>query len=263
MDIMRNLQRLESNLARRIDEATRRVATSRSPEPLEIVHTIVDIAEKRVEPAGRGRYVFPFNQVRVCIVSDSAEARARFEAVLEAAPPLRERIIERLEASGCEEINLSLNIDYSRAAELHWTTPFFNVEFERRDVPLLSSSRLLKVTVGRGMTDLTEYAFNAACINIGRCSDVRDSKDRLMRTNHVVFSDNSQEPNMSVSRSHAHIAWTESSGEYRLYDDQSARGTSIVRNGRTIAVPSGRRGVRIQAGDDIVLGDACLHVELE
>jgi hypothetical protein len=266
MDIIRNLQRLESDLARRIDEATHRVAPSGSREPLEIVHAVVDLIEKRVEPSGRGKYVFPFNQIRVCIAADSAETRARFEAVLGATPTLRERIVERLQASGCEELPLSLSIVYPGAAELHWTTPLFHIEFERLDVlppSIVPSGDNLKLTVGRGVTDKTDYLFTTSCINIGRCAEVRDSRNRLIRTNHVVFADNAEEPNMSVSRSHAHIARTESSGDYRLYDDQSAHGTSIVRSGQTIAVPSGPRGVRLQAGDDIVLGDACLHVELE
>jgi hypothetical protein len=269
MDIIRNLQKLESDLARRIDEATHRVAPSSLREPLEIVHAIVDIVEKRIEPSGRGKYVFPFNQIRVCIASDSAETRARFEAVFEAAPTLRERILERIEASGCEQSHLSFSIGYADTAEVHWTTPFFDVEFERLDVlppssaPRQSASPSLNLMVEKGVTDKPVYVFNASCINIGRCSEVRDSRNRLIRTNHVVFTDNAEEPNMSVSRSHAHIGRTESSGDYRLYDDQSAHGTSIVRNGQTIAVPSGPRGVRLQADDDIVLGDACLHVELE
>ena len=266
MDIIRNLQRLESNLAQRIDAATHRVAPWGSLEPLEIVHAIVDSVEKRVEPAGRGRYVFPFNQIQVSIATDSPETRARFEAVLGAEPTLRDRIVERLQASGCEGFPLSLSIVYPGSAELHWVTPLFHIEFERLDalppstVPLREN---LRFTVVRGVSDKTDYLFGASVINIGRCAEVRDNKNRLIRTNHVIFTDNAEAPNMSVSRSHAHVAQSKSSSDYRLYDDQSAHGTSIIRDGKTIPVPSGPRGVRLQAGDDIVLGDACLHVELE
>jgi len=256
MDIMKNLQRLESGLARRIDDAALRVSPSGSLEPLEITHAIVDIVEKRVEPAGRGKYVFPFNQIHVCIAAGAAETRARFEAVFAAPPSLRERIVERIEASGCEATSFSLGIDYADAAEVEWTTPFFDVQFER--VEALPSLRL---KVEKGTANQPLYVFRAPCINIGRCFEIRDSRNRLIRTNHVAFADNASEPNTSVSRSHAHIGRAESSSDYRLYDDQSAHGTSIVRGGQTIPVPSGPRGVRLQAGDDIVLGDACLHVE--
>jgi len=49
---------------------------------------------------------------------------------------------------------------------------------------------------------------------------------------------------------------------YRLSDDRSAYGTSIVRNGAAIEVPTGSRGIRLQTGDEIVLGEARLKVKL-
>ena len=49
---------------------------------------------------------------------------------------------------------------------------------------------------------------------------------------------------------------------YRLCDDRSAHGTSVQRNGTTIAVPAGPRGVRLQSGDEIALGEARLLVQI-
>ena len=66
--------------------------------------------------------------------------------------------------------------------------------------------------------------------------------------------------NQSVSRRHAHITYDSQSGHYRLHDDGSAHGTSIVRNGRTVTVPGGSHGVRLRNGDEIVLGEARLKV---
>ena len=51
-------------------------------------------------------------------------------------------------------------------------------------------------------------------------------------------------------------------GEYRLQDDRSVHGTSVVRGGRTIAVPAGSRGVRIESGDEIIVGQARLKALL-
>jgi hypothetical protein len=45
-----------------------------------------------------------------------------------------------------------------------------------------------------------------------------------------------------------------------VYDDGSEHGTGIVRHGRTLAVPRGARGVRLESGDEIVLGEARLRV---
>jgi pSer/pThr/pTyr-binding forkhead associated (FHA) protein len=66
--------------------------------------------------------------------------------------------------------------------------------------------------------------------------------------------------NQSVSRQHAHITFDPGSGTYRLHDDGSVHGTDIMRNGRTITVPTGSRGVRLRSGDEIVLGDARLRI---
>src|SRR5262249_19067425 len=77
------------------------------------------------------------------------------------------------------------------------------------------------------------------------------------------FAECTEEPNPSVSRRHAHIEAAGSPAEYRLYDDRSAYGTSVQRNGVTIVVPPGPRGIRLQSGDEIALGEARLQVEIE
>jgi pSer/pThr/pTyr-binding forkhead associated (FHA) protein len=98
-------------------------------------------------------------------------------------------------------------------------------------------------------------------INVGRCEEVRDSRNHLIRTNHVVFTDGGR-INETVSRRHAHIDYHDATGEFRITDDRSAHGTSIVRNGTTIPVHASSRGVRLQSGDEIVLGEARLRVAL-
>jgi predicted component of type VI protein secretion system len=70
------------------------------------------------------------------------------------------------------------------------------------------------------------------------------------------------ESNRSVSRQHAHVTYHPNTKEYRLTDDRSAHGTSIVRGGRTIKVPAGARGTRLETGDEIALGQARLRVTL-
>ena len=52
------------------------------------------------------------------------------------------------------------------------------------------------------------------------------------------------------------------SGHYRVYDDRSAHGTGVLRNGRTITVTPGSRGIRLESGDEIVLGEARLRVKI-
>jgi hypothetical protein len=65
-----------------------------------------------------------------------------------------------------------------------------------------------------------------------------------------------------VSRAHAHITATPT-GEYRLFDDRSSSGTRILRSGRTIALPAGSpRGTKLQPGDEIFFGQACVRFEI-
>src|SRR5262245_19105021 len=269
MDILRDLWRLESKLARTVDEAAQKMTRSSVREPLEIVHAILVVAEKRIEPAGRGKYVFPFNQINVCIAANSAETRARFEAVFKSEPTLHERIVERLQAAGCELTNLSVNTDYVDSAESHWTSAEFNVEFDRfdgRPQPAphsIVADQNLILTIVNGAAERRDYVFTIARVNLGRCAEVRDNRNRLIRTNHVAFAESAEGPNLSVSRQHAHIECAITPREYRLCDDRSAQGTSVMRDGKTITVPPGPRGIRLQSGDVITLGEARLQVEIE
>ena len=48
--------------------------------------------------------------------------------------------------------------------------------------------------------------------------------------------------NQSVSRRHAHISYEPLTRSFRLDDDGSEHGTSIVRPGRSFTVPRGARG---------------------
>jgi len=257
MDILRNLRRLESTLTRTVHDATQKLTLPGPREPLEILHAVVEAVEKRIEPAGRGKYVFPFNQIAVFIAADSREKRARFDAVLESKPSLEDRIIERLQASGCESIILNINTTYVDSSDSD-----FNIEFDRFPSLPQPGPHSLKLAVVHGMTENADYVFTTSRINLGRCSEVRDGRNRLIRTNHVAFAESAGEPNLTVSRNHAHIDCTANPGEYRLWDDRSAHGTSVQRNGQTISVPPGSRGVRLQSGDKIVLGEACLRVEI-
>ena len=77
-----------------------------------------------------------------------------------------------------------------------------------------------------------------------------------MRRNHVAFDDD----NSSVSRAHAKLTYDKVRREYRLLDNGSARGTRIVRGETTIPVLRDPRGVRIQSGDEIELGEASVRV---
>src|SRR5687767_4242107 len=133
MDILRKARKLESTLARTLDRASQGWANSGPREPLEVLHAVIDAVEERVEPAGRGRHVFPFNTIKVSVVADSRDARARFAAILDGDPAvvgrpssgaptmrLQERIGKRLRDAGCDPADLRVTIAYVARSEPHW-----------------------------------------------------------------------------------------------------------------------------------------------
>jgi hypothetical protein len=269
MDILEKARKLESAIAQKLDHAARRVMQSGAREPLEIKHAIVDTVAKEVVPAGRGKRLFPFNAIKVSVVAPTPDLRARFDAVFDADPSLHERIVERLRAAGIEPSRLIVKAVHVSQPEPHWTNREFHVSFTRvlPAVEVIAPAHAaplptIGLTIVQGSAERPEYSFSLARIDLGRCAEVRDSRNRLIRTNDVVFTDAAGEMNQSVSRQHAHIEYLARSDEYRVYDDRSAHGTAVVRNGRSIAVPSGSRGIRLQSGDEIVLGEARLRVAL-
>jgi hypothetical protein len=270
MDILQKARKLESTLARSLDRAAQGWAKSGPREPLEILHAVVDAIEERLEPAGRGKQVFPFNRIKVSVVADSRDARARVAAVLDENPLLQARVAKRLRDAGCDPTDVRVTTAYVARPESHWTRPDFHIVFDRVARKEATASAVeggtapvLKLTIVHGSAHKPSYTFALPRINLGRCAEIRDSQNRLIRTNHVAFEDGQGATNHSISRRHAHIEYLERTGHYRLSDDRSAHGTSIVRNGRTIPVPAGSRGVRLQSGDEIVVGEARARIRLD
>ena len=274
MNILQKVKRLEAGMTRAVERAAREWSQSGAREPLEIGQAIVDAVGERREPAARGRYVFPFNRIHVTIAA-SRDARARFQAVFESEPTLEQRIAARLRDAGCGPAPVSCAITYAARPSPGWQTPEFHIEFTRgaaapapehepepAPVAAPAAARDLQITIVSGTAEAPSYTFTLPRVNLGRCAEVRDSLSRLVRTNHVAFVDLAGTSNHSVSRQHAHIEYVEAARQYRIRDDRSAHGTSVVRNGRTLSVPAGSRGVRLESGDEIVLGEVRARVVL-
>lgn len=270
MDILAKARRLEFTLGRSLDDAARRMAQPGARQPLEIAHAIVDAVAGRLEPAGRGTYVFPFNRINALVIAAGHEDQSRFEAVFAGTPSLQSRILDRLQQVHGAPADLQVTTRFVSGREPHWIEPDFHLEFERVTGAAAVQERVedtaiaerVKLTIASGTAEKPAYALALDRINIGRCGEVRDHQHRLIRTNHVAFVDGEGSANHTVSRRHAHIDHDAASGAYRLCDDGSAHGTSLVRNGKTIPVPSGSRGIRLQSGDEIVLGEARVRVKI-
>ena len=266
MDILSKARKLESTLARTFDRAAQQWSRSGPRGPLEVLHAILETVDARVEPAGRGRRVFPFNRIRVSVVAPTKDARARLSSVLDSDPTLQQRIAAKLRQTGCDTAGLSVRITYVPQAEDGWMAPEYHVEFANGtpvDLPQPEPATVqeIELTITLGAGDKPAYALAKDRINLGRGEEVRDSKNHLVRTNDVVFTDGGGATNDTVSRRHAHIDYDARARDFRVTDDRSAHGTSVVRNGVAIPVHPGSRGVRLQTGDEIVLGEARLKVK--
>jgi hypothetical protein len=230
-----------------------------------VAHAIVDLVERQVVAAAGDRQVFPFDAIRVLVLAADRAARARCAAVFEGEMPLRERILQRLASTGCPVETLDLTVAYAAQPKPGWVAPDFHLTFHRTE-PIdaaagAAPATIIDLTVVHGSAEPARHSSSMARIDLGRCREVRDHRQRLLRTNHVAFTDTPAAINQSVSRQHAHVS-PDAGGSMRLYDDGSAQGTVLVRSGRTIPVPPGSRGVRLQSGDEIVLGEARLSVTL-
>lgn len=236
-------------------------------EPVEIRRAILDEIEDLVQPGPRSHPVFPYNRVNVAVVAGEASRKAALEAVLGDDPALQTAVEERLREAGCSRVrDLEVRTRYVRKAGSDWEGRPFRVSCQREPAveapPAPVNAAAAQVVVVKGASPRKTYVLAGERTNIGRTAEVLDHDRRVVRRNQVVFAEGGDPANETVSRAQAHILRT-SEGEYRLFDDRSAHGTRIFREGRTIALPSGSpRGVRLQPGDEIYFGQAAVRFEI-
>lgn len=269
MDIGDKARRFERKLARTVEAAIGELVGQADAAPLEIVHAVLAHAEQQVIATGRGRRAFPFTRIIVRVLAPSRDQalRARLNAVFDGPPSLKERLEERLRASGVVATIDAVSIAFSAKANPAWTHKDFSVEYERAPLapaapppepPKAAAPPRVKIAVRHGSTGQESYAFTQTRIDLGRRTEVVNARQEVVRTNDVAFADDESEVNRTVSRRHAHIVWNGT--DLRICDDRSSHGTRIVRDGRTVPVPSGSRGVRLRSGDEVLLGNARLRV---
>lgn len=239
-------------------------------EPLEVRRGILDEVEELVQPGPRSKPVFPYNRIAISVVAADARSRASLEAVLGSQEDLQGAIEERLREAGCARVaGLEVTVHFVRkpGSGPEWSEGRrFLVSCTREERPAAATVPVpaptaAQIVVLKGASPRKTYPLTSERTNIGRIAEVLDSERRVVRRNQVVFSDAGDPVNETVSRSQAHIV-RGATGEYRLFDDRSSHGTRIFRDGRTIALPSGSpRGVKLQPGDEIYFGQACVRFE--
>ncbi|HUE85444.1 MAG TPA: FHA domain-containing protein [Vicinamibacterales bacterium] len=266
MKILDKAAKLEKALLTRL---SRRTDIRR--HPIELYQDILDEIEDASEAGARGARIFPYNAITVSMPTIDAHHRATAEAVFAEAPSLEERVRARLRHGGCAGVDgLAVAVKFVDGTSDQWSGREYHIEYRRRATPRPPSravkartvaDRELHVVVIAGTAAKSRYSFTASRINLGRLADVLDRHQHIVRQNQVAFVDDDG-VSQSVSRTHAHIRFDAATGEARLHDDGSTHGTRVVRGGRTLNVPRGGRGLTLGDGDEVLLGQARLRVEL-
>ena len=254
---MSKLVKLEKLLERSLGRL-RHPQTGR--ELVEVIPEVLDDIEDHLEPSGgRGR-VFPYQRILVAFRVPTAD-RSAARALLQDLP---DRIRQRLHARGCElPEDVEIGIRYVSLPGEEWGERMFGIRYRRRpavkeaEVPaperVPETPARLRLVVVRGRTGQKEHALGLARINLGRLEKVASASGKGTRKNHVWFAATED----TVSRAHAHIERV--SGEFLLFDEGSASGTRVLRDGEEIELmPRASRGVRLRDGDRIELGKGCM-----
>lgn len=251
---------LQSRLRRMFDSPLEADAT-----PLEICQAALDEIEGKMQPVGRGQRIFPYGRIVVRVRQMNGERTA-----LEAAfATFDARLRERLAELRCQPPpGLETKVVLLKKAPSDWPeSRLFSIEYQKHAetaAPGQSAPAAVPVhiTVMKGAASRKAYSFTDPVISIGRTADPTDETGRVRR-NRVAFLDTSDGITETVGRAHAHIRFDPRSREYRLFDDGSSNGTSIVRNGSTIPVmPRDPRGVRVCSGDEVQIGRAVIRIAI-
>jgi hypothetical protein len=233
--------------------------------PLELLHATLDQLETKIQPAGRGRRIFPYDRIMVRITQRSADVAAVQAIFSGLEPRLRERLQElRCDPPDVMEVSVSVC-----EADGDGQQPVLSLECSaaerERPSPNVTATGYpaLRLTVVKGQCAESEYVFEEPVVAIGRTAEPADAFGQV-RYNHVAFLEERDGINETVGRAHAKLQFDPASGHYHLFNEGSSNPTSILRSGRVIRVaPRDPRGIRVQSGDQLQLGRAVLRVTVE
>jgi FHA domain len=257
------------DLERRIDEKLRGMLRSSSAdqkrELLEIHRALLDDVSAHVDRLVRGKQVFPYTRLQVRILLPDAALRRSYEVVFVEGDALARDIQLRLDDQRVElPPRLTVQVELVTELPPDVAPRGFDVHYGSIPTPQPSEDTLeVRITVIAGSAEQQQLCLRKKRINLGRLVEVIDADGRLTRKNDVAFRDDAQAPNPSVSRAHAHIEFDPEKAAFRLFDDRSTHGTTIIRDGSVIQVPQGlSKGIALRNEDEIVLGQARLRFEV-
>jgi hypothetical protein len=261
---MSRVQKLEQ----RIDQKLRQMLRSSSPdqarEPIELYRAVLDEVASRIDALPRGKLAFVYSLVSVSVLLPDSARRRSYELVFTEADPMTRDI-----KTYFEENNVDYPPRFKVRVELVESLPpdvsgrGFDITYNNLPPPAADPETIsIRLTMLAGNAEKTQYDFTKHRINIGRLAEIRDSEMRTVRRNDVALIDDSSTENSTVSRTHAHLEYDPDARRFRLFDDGSARGTTVIRDGSVLTVPRGNsKGVLLQSGDEIILAMVRIRFE--
>jgi hypothetical protein len=263
-------------LEKRIDERLRKLfaaedASVQGRELIEIQRAIIEEIEDRAQLLPRARRRLGYNDLKVRIAAPDEDRQVAVRMVFAEGNALRTAILDHLRSEDIEApVDLDVTVEAIADAPAEVAAKGFHIVYSLRESPAKESAAVkgvgrpsVRFTVLHGDAEQQVYELTRSRIHLGRLREVLDERRRPVRRNDVVFNESPEKPNSTVSRAHAHIEYDEGSRDFRLFDDGSAYGTSVVHEGRLVNVPpAGARGQRITTGDEIYLGQARVLFEV-
>lgn len=269
MSILREFERkIEERLQRMLAPQAGTGASAQGREVIEIHRGILDDAARHVSTLQRGKKAFPYNRMHVQVAVPDETRKPVFQMALADGDQLLNDVREMLRQSGAEApADLALDVELLPETTPETASRGFFVAYRLEKAPVTtavatladappSRTGKLEVLAGEAVPAALELAKQRT--NLGRLADLLDDRQRLVRRNDLAFAEG-EGINATVSRAHAYLVRDAASGEYRIFDEASAYGTAVLRDGRLIPVTA--RGVGLRNGDEIYLGQARIRFE--
>lgn len=236
-----------------------------APEFAEIRLAMLDAIKAKSHRAS-GKNVFPYNVVRIHLRGVPEE-----QANVLRSEFLSNYFVKELKtglARSGYRFPDDLRVEVETTPELPaqrepWLSIETALESQKTAEPA-RARRPAKLVVVQGTANQAELPLEKLRTNIGRTAEVYRGTGPSRR-NDLAFSEDS-EINRSVSREHAHVLYSQKTGEYRIFNDRAYKGDAncglwIVRDGLSQPVHRGTRGTALKSGDEIHLGSAVLRFQ--
>lgn len=238
-----------------------------APELAEIRLAVLD-AVKAKSHRSSGKNVFPHNVVQIELLGVPEDQAAVFQSEF-LSNYLAGELRTSLKRSGYR-FPADLRVEIVTTSRLphekeNWLAVQTALE-ENKSEQAAEYLQPAKLCVLAGSANQKEVVLSKSRTNIGRTAEVF-RQEGPSRRNDLAFTEEN-EINRTVSREHAHILYSQKSGEYRIFNDRWYKGQSncglwIVRDGMSQPVHRSTRGTLLQPGDEIHLGNAVLRFGTE